>query len=114
MNSAARLRAIKSLHTAIWATLAACVILIPIQAWLGNHTVALILIFIVAMEVVVLGFNSGSCPLTAIAARYTSDRRGNFDIYLPEWMANHTSIIFGPLFLIGLIIAAVLRWGPAP
>ena len=112
MNSEVRLRAIKLLHTAIWAFLAACVLLIPVQAWLGNHSVVLVLIIIVAFEVVILAFNSGRCPLTGIAARYTSDRRDNFDIYLPEWLACRTKIIFGPLFLIGLIIAAVLRWGP--
>jgi hypothetical protein len=27
------------------------------------------------------------CPLTGIAARYTDDRRDNFDIYLPPWLA---------------------------
>lgn len=114
VSSELRLRSIKILHTAIWAFLATCVLLIPVQAWLGNYTVVLVLIVIVTVEVLILAFNSGHCPLTGFAARYTSDRRDNFDIYLPEWLASRTKIIFGPLFLIGLIIAAVLRWGPRP
>jgi hypothetical protein len=73
-----------------------------------------LLIVIVALKVAILAFNSGHCPLTGIKVRYTSDRRDNFDIYLPEWLASRTMIIFGPLFLIGLIIAAVLRWAPRP
>jgi hypothetical protein len=114
MNPAVRLRVIKLLHTAIWAFLAAWVFLVPAQAWRGNHSVAMVLIVIVALKVAILAFNSGHCPLTGIKVRYTSDRRDNFDIYLPEWLASRTMIIFGPLFLIGLIIAAVLRWAPRP
>ena len=87
---------------------------IPLVAWRGHFGVVLGLIALVALEVAVLALNGGSCPLTAIAGRYTSDRRDNFDIYLPEWLAGRTKIIFGPIFLIGLIIAVVLWWTPRP
>ena len=50
---------------------------------------------IVLIEVLVLIINRWSCPLTAIAARYTSDRRPNSDIYLPEWLARNNQLIFG-------------------
>ena len=30
--------------------------------------------------------NRWRCPLTSAAERYTTDRRANFDIYLPEWL----------------------------
>jgi hypothetical protein len=43
-----------------------------------------------------------SCPLTDVAAKYTSDRRANFDIYLPEWLARHNKMIFGLLYLVSL------------
>ena len=114
MNTEDRLRAIKSLHTVIWAFLAGCVLAIPLVAWRGHFGVVLGLIALVALEVTVLAANGGSCPLTAIAGRYTRDRRDNFDIYLPEWLAGRTKIIFGPLFLLGLIIAAVLWRAPLP
>lgn len=108
MNSPTRLRVIKSLHTVVWAFFATCVFVIPFQAWAGNYKVVLILIAAVILEISVLALNSGHCPLTAIAARYTDNRRDNFDIYLPEWLARRTKIIFGPLSLGGLIVEAIL------
>lgn len=45
------------------------------------------------------------CPLTDIAARHTADRRANFDIYLPLWLAR-SKHVFGTLYLIGATYAA--------
>ncbi len=42
---------------------------------------------VMLVEVAVLAFNGMRCPLTDLAARYTDDRRDNFDIYLPLWLA---------------------------
>ena len=39
------------------------------------------------------------CPLTDLAARYTDDRRANFDIYLPLWLAANNKRIFGSVFV---------------
>ncbi len=60
-------------------------------------------------EILVLVFNRWRCPLTAIAARHTSDRRANFDIYLPEWLARHNKGVFGSLFGLGLLYT-LARW----
>jgi polyferredoxin len=59
--------------------------------------------------VLVLVFNGWGCPLTPVAARYTNDRRANFDIYLPEWLARHTKRIFGTLYVAGIIFT-LARW----
>jgi hypothetical protein len=40
----------------------------------------------------VLWLNGWRCPLTDVAARYTDDRRANFDIYLPEWLARYNEL----------------------
>jgi hypothetical protein len=48
--------------------------------------------------------NHGKCPLTDVAARYTKDRRDNFDIYLPNWLARHIKAIFGALFVLNEVI----------
>ena len=48
--------------------------------------------------------NDERCPLTGVAARYTVDRRDNFDIYLPEWLARHNKLIFGGLFVVGIAL----------
>ena len=52
--------------------------------------------------------NRWSCPLTAVAARYTPDRRANFDIFLPLWLARNNKLIFGTLFVCGLAYAGWL------
>jgi len=100
-QGARRLRAVRLLHTAVWALFAGCVVAIPWLAWQGRFGAAVILATIVLGEVVVLWLNRWSCPLTAVAARYTDDRRANFDIYLPEWLARHNQSIFGTLYVIG-------------
>jgi hypothetical protein len=57
----------------------------------------------------VLSVNRGKCPLTSIAAMYTEERRENFDIYLPLWLARYNKVIFGTLFICGSSFALV-RW----
>jgi hypothetical protein len=65
----------------------------------------------VLLECLVLAANRMQCPLTTIAARYTDDRRDNFDIWLPEWLARHNKRIFGALFAAGVVFAMVRRFG---
>jgi hypothetical protein len=101
--------AIKLLHTIAWTIFAGCIVTIPVASWRGEHGIAAWLAAIVAGEVVVLMMNRMRCPLTAIAARYTDDRRDNFDIYLPEWLARHNKVIFGTLYFAGLVFALV-QW----
>jgi hypothetical protein len=57
--------------------------------------------------VAVLVLNRWRCPLTSVAARYTADRRANFDIYLPEWLATHNKSIFGALYFVGVVFVLV-------
>jgi hypothetical protein len=44
-----------------------------------------------------------------VAARYTDDRRDNFDIYLPLWLARHNKLIFGWLF-VALLLFSFAQW----
>jgi hypothetical protein len=75
------LKAIKGAHTIVWAAFAGCILAIPVASWRSQHRVAGWLTAIVAGEVAVLVLNRWRCPLTSVAARYTDDRRDNFDIY---------------------------------
>ena len=108
-DHSAPLLVIKTAHTIIWAFFVGSIVGIPMGAYAGRFDWALALAGIVFVEVLVLAFNGLRCPLTAIAARYTDDRRPNFDIYLPEWVAKRNKEIFGPLFVLGLLFTAV-RW----
>jgi hypothetical protein len=107
-----RLRAIRILHTLVWALFAACILAIPLASWRGEHRVAAWLAAVVLVEVMVLLVNRWRCPLTGVAARYTADRSDNFDIYLPLWLARHNKWIFGSLYVAGVTYAAV-RWAQA-
>lgn len=104
-----KLRQIKVLHTVIWAIMAAAILALPWAGWIGQYRWALGLTVLILGECLVLVLNHGRCPLTDMAARHTSDRADNFDIYLPLWLARNNKRIFGFLFVAGELIV-LLRW----
>jgi hypothetical protein len=103
MSDETALRAVKVAHTLVWAFFAGCILAIPFFAWQSQLRVAAIFIVVVMVEVAVLIVNRMRCPLTDVAARYTSDRSDNFDIYLPVWVARYNKHIFGTLFGVGVV-----------
>jgi hypothetical protein len=70
---------------------------------------AALFVGIVGFEVAILLLNGLTCPLTNVAARYTNDRRANFDIYLPEWLARNNKTVFGTLYVVTILFLAA-RW----
>jgi hypothetical protein len=100
----ASLRAIRLLHTLVWALFAGSIVAIPLLARASEFRWALALAALVFVEVLVLAANRMRCPLTAVASRYTDDRRDNFDIYLPEWLARWNKHVFGTLYVVGLLV----------
>jgi hypothetical protein len=109
MSASSNLARIKALHTLVWAILATCILAIPVFGWTEAYCHALWLTSIVAGKILILALNSWRCPLTAVAARYTDDRRDNFDIYLPAWLARNNKLVFGSLFVLGQAVV-LLRW----
>lgn len=102
------LRIVKVLHTMAWALFAGCIVALPVVAWHRHFLVASALIAVVSIDVLLLIANGWRCPLTDVAARYTDDRRDNFDIYLPLWIARYNKQIFGTLFVAGILFTLVL------
>ena len=100
------------LHIAVWAFFVACILAIPLLTALSRFRAAAVFVGVVGVEVTVLVFNGMRCPLTDVAARYTSDRQANFDIYLPEWLAKYNKHVFGALYCAGLVFA-LARWASA-
>jgi hypothetical protein len=92
---------IKLLHTAIWLFFASCIVAIPIAGALRQFPLAAVLAGMVLLECIVLAMNRGRCPISNLADQFTKDRRDNFDIYLPAWLARHNKEIFGMLFVVG-------------
>jgi hypothetical protein len=109
MRDRAALRAVKVVHTLVWAIFAGCIFAIPVVAWSGRLVAAAALAAFVFVEVLILVANHMRCPLTGVAARYTDDRRDNFDIYLPLWLARYNKVIFGSLFAVGVLLL-IARW----
>ena len=109
----ATIKAIKVVHTIVWAIFAGCIFAIPVASLLGEDRASAWLAAIVFVECAVLALNRWRCPLTSVAARYTADRKANFDIYLPEWLAKHNKGIFGALYFGGVVFATV-HWVLAP
>ena len=104
-----QLVAIKLLHTLVWAIMAGSILALPVTALFQRFNAAMILTVIILAECGVLAFNGGKCPLTGLAARFTSDRADNFDIYLPNWLARHNKLIFGALFVVSELFV-LWRW----
>jgi hypothetical protein len=103
------LAAIKLLHTVIWALLAGSILILPVAGVLRRFRWAASITFVILLECGVLAANRGRCPLTDLAAEYTAERQPNFDIYLPNWLAEHNNAIFGTLFMVGEGVV-VARW----
>ncbi len=109
MTPSPTLRAVKLLHTLIWAFFAGCIVAIPLATLAGRFSLSALLIGVVTLECLIIVFNKGRCPLTDVAARYTDERRANFDIYLPLWLARHNKALFGALFALG-VLQTLLTW----
>lgn len=103
------LRLVRVVHTLIWASFAGCILAIPVYAWSGEIRSAGILGAIVLAEGLIILVNRWRCPITDVAARYTDERRDNFDSYLPLWLARHNKTIFGALYAAGLLFT-LARW----
>jgi hypothetical protein len=100
--------AVKVLHTAVWVLFVGCIFGIPVAAAKREFRSAAALAGAVLIECVILAANRGRCPLTDLASRYTDERRENFDIYLPLWLARYNKAIFGTLFLISVVYVLAL------
>jgi hypothetical protein len=109
MSRVTALQAIKAFHTLVWVFFVCCILAIPLLALKGQFVRAFIAAGIVLIEAGILIFNEWHCPLTALAARYTDDRRDNFDIYLPLWLARYNKLIFGWLFG-AVLVSTLLLW----
>jgi hypothetical protein len=106
MNSKTKLTITKLVHTLVWLFFnivifymfyAVVVNRLDNRLWLGYG--------LFLLEGFVLFIFKCSCPITLIARKYSISRKDNFDIYLPNWLAKHTIVIYSSLLMIVTIIA---------
>lgn len=108
MNNGSKLVAIKTVHTIIWVFFNA-VIGYMLYAVLNDSvgTLFWICLALVCTEGLVLLAFRWTCPLTILARRYSSSTSDNFDIYLPEWLAKNTKLIYTSLSVVIILILII-------
>jgi len=99
---------IRIAHTVVWIFFVMCILALPIAAYLRRFRAAALLTAVILADCLLLALNRFRCPLTDVAARYTTDRAANFDIFLPLWLAAHNKSVFGTLFFAGALFS--LYW----
>jgi hypothetical protein len=100
-----RLRAIKTIHTAIWATVEAAVgyLIFSGITKRTNRLVTASAILVVA-ETAIFTVNGFTCPLTQLAESVGADSGSVTDIYLPRRLAENLPAIHIPLAVVILYL----------
>ncbi len=105
MKGETKLMLIKAIHTLVWIFfnvvifyMLYAVLADKIDKWLW------ICFGLVILEGLTLLLFKFFCPLTIIARRYSDSTRDNFDIYLPNWLARYTKLIYTSIVGVILLI----------
>lgn len=105
MENETKLTLIKIIHTLIWIFFnvvifymlyAAIANKLDLWLWIGYGFVFL--------EGIILLIFKFRCPLNLLARKHSNSIKDNFDIYLPNWLAKYTKLIYTTIFIIISII----------
>ncbi len=105
MKCETKLVIVKVIHTLIWVFFNIVIFYmlfaviknkIDIWLWVGYA--------LVIMEGIVLLIFKLYCPLTILARKYSDSTKDNFDIYLPNWLARYTKLIYTSIMGIILVL----------
>ncbi|SDE34013.1 hypothetical protein SAMN05421636_104407 [Pricia antarctica] len=90
---------IKSVHSIIWLffNMVIFYLLYAVIADTIDKWVWVCIGLIVAEGIVLLAFK-WLCPLTVMARKFSDSTKDNFDIFLPNWLARHTKLIYTSIF----------------
>lgn len=105
MQRETKLVVVKVIHTLIWIFFN-FVIFYMLYAVLQNKIdrwlwIGYGLVFLEGITLVLFKF---FCPLTLIARKYSESTKDNFDIYLPNWLAKYTKLIYTSIMGIIMIL----------
>lgn len=99
------LKFLKTIHTVIWVIMASSNFLAFYFAFIGVFDYRFYIpAALITAEIIVILLNDWRCPITPMAEKYTEDRKSNFDIYLPEWLAKYNVRIFTVLIILEILI----------
>jgi hypothetical protein len=104
MKSETKLILIKTIHTLIWIFFNA-VIFYMLYAVLSNKLDKWLWIGygLFVLEGITLLVFKFFCPLTIMARKYSNSSNDNFDIYLPNWLAKYTKLIYTSILVVIII-----------
>jgi len=107
MKGETKLMLIKAVHTLVWIFFNG-VIFYMLYAVLADKLDKWLWICfgLVILEGLTLLLFKFFCPLTIIARRYSDSTRDNFDIYLPNWLARYTKLIYTSI--VGVIVLILI------
>lgn len=99
------LAAIKGVHTAIFASVGACIL---VFVWEGIRQRpgrrAAIALGVVLVETGIFASNNQVCPLTPLAEEIGAERGSVADIFLPNWFSRRIPLFGGSALLLGLAL----------
>ena len=105
LNNNTKLIIVKSIHTFIWIffnvvmfymLFAVITNKLDLWLWIGFG--------LFVLEGITLLLFKFYCPLTLIARKYSDSTKDNFDIYLPNWLAKYTKLIYTSLLVLILLM----------
>lgn len=105
------LAAIKGVHTLIFASVAAAILLF---VWDGlrqrRGRRSAVALGVVLAETAVFASNNQVCPLTPLAEELGTERGSVADIFLPDWMSRRIPTIGGGALLLGIALNGRAMW----
>lgn len=110
----AGLIAVKSVHTAAFAAIAASILVVFVDGLRRRPTHETAIAATIALgECGIYAANGFVCPLTPLAERLGAERGSVTDIFLPDWLARNLTWIATPILVAGLLLnAAEVRRRP--
>ena len=105
MNKETKLNIIKVVHTFIWIFFNV-VIFYMLYAVIANRIDKWLWIGygLFVLEGLALLLFKFFCPLTVLARKYSDSSRDNFDIFLPNWLAKYTKLIYTSILVVIIIL----------
>ena len=101
------LTAIKGLHTVIFASVGAAILLL---IWEGLRQRpgrrAAVALGVTLAESAIYASNNQVCPLTPLAEKLGAERGSVADIFLPDWLSRRIPLLGGGALVLGLVLNA--------
>jgi hypothetical protein len=101
------LTAIKGLHTVIFASVGAAILLLILEGLRqrpGRR--AAVALGVTLAESAIYASNNQVCPLTPLAEKLGAERGSVADIFLPDWLSRRIPLLGGGALVLGLVLNA--------